>query len=151
MSNHPTHFAVFIFPLLLLLLAQSGGCHSSANMNKPPPEKPRLAQTGAWGGDQIGMEVTAHGAEINYPCAHGSIKGELRLDRNGKFDLTGTHVTEHPGPTRNDEDTTGQPTRYTGRVDGQTMTLTVTLTNTKETVGTFTLTYGRGGRVRKCG
>jgi hypothetical protein len=150
MSN-TNHHALLIFPLLLLLLGQTGSCHSTnGNMNNSPAEKPRRAQAGSWGGEQIRMEVTAQGAEINYPCAHGSIKGALKLDRNGKFDLTGNHVAEHPGPIRNDEDTKGHPARYTGRIDGENMTLTVTLTDTKETVGTFTLTYGRGGRVRKC-
>ena len=107
-------------------------------------------KTGTWGGPQIGMEVTADGAEINYPCARGSIKGPLTVDANGNFSLAGTHLTEHPGPVRNDETGNNHPARYTGKVTGDQITINVTLTDTKEEVGTFTLTFGRGSRVRKC-
>ena len=104
-------------------------------------------KTGTWGGSQIGMEVTSDGAEINFPCARGSIKGPLTLDANGNFDLTGTHITEHPGPVRDDETGNSHPARYTGKVTGDQITIKVTLTDKKEDVGTFTLTYGHGGRV----
>ncbi len=39
---------------------------------------------------------------------------------------------------------------YTGWTDGKRMTLTVTLPNRKESVGTFNLTLGGRGRVFKC-
>lgn len=96
------------------------------------------------------MQVTELGADISYACAHGSINERLMLDGNGRFEALGTHVNESPGPLREDRPPDSHPARYTGRVEGQMMTLTVTLTDTKQEVGTFTLTYGRGGRVRKC-
>ena len=105
---------------------------------------------GIWGGDHISMEVADSGAEINYDCAHGSITEKIAPDRDGKFLVKGSHVREHPGPIRSDEDQSGRPATYHGLIDGETMTLTVTLTGSKETVGTFTLTHGKSGRVRKC-
>ena len=107
-------------------------------------------KAGTWGGPQIGMTVTSEGAEINYPCARGSIKGPLTLDASGNFNLTGTHTQERPGPVREDETGNNHPARYTGKVEGDQITIKVTLTDTKEVVGTFTLTFGRGSRVPKC-
>ena len=118
-------------------------------VRKAGQASPRI-KTGTWGGSQIGIEVTSDGAEINYPCARGSIKGPLTLDANGNFDLSGMHITEHPGPVRNDETGNSHPARYTGKVTGDQITIRVTLTDTKEDVGTFTLTYGHGSRVPKC-
>jgi hypothetical protein len=106
---------------------------------------------GAWGGDGISMEVTNSGAEISYDCAHGSITEKIVPDREGKFVVKGVHVKEHPGPIRVDEDASGQPAIYQGSIDGNTMTLTVKLSGSDETIGTFTLTRGKTGRVRRCG
>jgi hypothetical protein len=119
------------------------------NVNRTSAQASDTIKAGTWGGPQIGMAVTSASAEINYPCAHGSIKGPLTLDRNGNFDLTGTHISEHPGPVRLGEDNS-HPARYTGKVTGDQITIKVTLTDTKEEIGTFTLTYGRGGRVPRC-
>jgi len=141
--------AVVIFPVLLGLLWQSGACRNQ-NVNSTTIETQRSVQTGAWGGNQIGMQVTERGAEINYACAHGNIGERITLDADGKFDVTGSHVNESPGPVRVDQKPDSHPARYTGRVDGQTMSLTVTLTDTKQEIGTFTLTYGRGTHLRKC-
>ena len=105
---------------------------------------------GTWGAQGIAMEVTDNGAEIGYDCAHGSITEKIVLDGQGHFSARGRHVREHPGPTRIDEDQNGQPATYRGAVNGDTMNLTVTLTDSNETVGTFTLTRGRGGRLRRC-
>jgi hypothetical protein len=95
------------------------------------------------------MEVTGSGADIDYACAHGSITETIVPDREGKFVVKGFHVKERPGPVREGEETE-QPAIYHGSIEGDTVTLTVTLAGTKETVGTFTLTHGKGGRVRKC-
>jgi hypothetical protein len=43
-----------------------------------------------------------------------------------------------------------QPARYSGTVNGNTMTLQVRLTATARDLGTFNLTRGSSGRVFKC-
>lgn len=115
-----------------------------------PAKTARSVRTGKWGGDHIGMQVSERGAEIEYDCAHGSIDVPLTLDKNGNFDLTGRHVREGPGPIRLGKIPTSRPARYVGRVRGQSMTLTVTLTDSKQDAGTFKLTFGREPRIRKC-
>ena len=109
----------------------------------------RIAK-GEWGGMHINLSVNDSSATIEYDCAHGQITGPLVVDRKGRFDLKGTHSREHGGPIRINEPDNGQPARYTGWTDGKRMTLTVTLPNRRESVGTFNLTLGGRGRVFKC-
>jgi hypothetical protein len=105
---------------------------------------------GMWGGEHVALEVTAGSGRIEYDCAHGEISEPLRLDRDGRFDVTGTHTPEHGAPVREDEKLISHPARYVGRVDDRRMTLTVTMTDNSETLGTFALTYGVPGRLMKC-
>ena len=112
--------------------------------------KPRRIAQGAWGGQHITMQVSESSATIEYDCAHGQINGPMVTDRHGRFDLKGTHSPEHGGPVRDNEQSAGQPARYTGWTDGKKMTLTVTLIGQKEAIGTFNLTRGAEGRIFKC-
>jgi hypothetical protein len=108
--------------------------------------------TGTWGGEHLAFEVTAEGGRLEYDCAHGDLGEPLIVDQSGRFDVTGTHTPEHGGPVREDEKLVSHPARYVGRVDGNRMTLTVTVTvtNTAETLGTFALTRGVAGQLLKC-
>jgi len=110
----------------------------------------RALANGVWGGQGISLEVNDSGAEINYDCAHGTITGKIIPDRVGKFVAKGFHVREHGAPARQEENTPGQPVTYQGSIAGETMTLKVTQSETKKPIGTFTLTRGQAGRVRKC-
>jgi hypothetical protein len=105
---------------------------------------------GTWGALHIRIEVEKGSATIDYDCAHGTIDGPLTVDSQGRFSLSGTHVREHGGPIREDEKLNSEPAQYTGSVADEKMNLTVTLRDTKETVGTFTLEHGKPGRVFKC-
>ncbi len=134
---------------LMMLSWQSGSCRSG-EAGVMPEEQTQRVPTGTWGGDHIRLEVTETGAQIEYDCAHGTIEGPMRLDREGRFDLKGAHIRERPGPILLGEAPDSHPARYTGSIKGQTMTLTVNLTETTDTIGAFTLTHGSAGRVRKC-
>ena len=68
----------------------------------------------------------------------------------GRFDVIGRHVRETPGPIRLGRTPPPRPARYVGKVTGGEMTLTVTLTDTPEEIGSFTLVRGSEGRIRKC-
>ena len=117
------------------------------------PAKPRRVQrvaSGLWGGEHIRINIGANSATIEYDCAQGTIAGPLLLDSRGRFILQGTHSREHGGPIRSDETANQRPAVYTGSISGVMMTLTVKLTGTNETVGTFSLTHGDEGRVFKC-
>jgi hypothetical protein len=118
----------------------------------------RQASPGVWGGEHIGLWVDQKGARVEYDCARGVIDEPLRLDAKGRFEARGTHRRESGGPARPDGELdetgksqpSGQPARYTGRVVGKKMTLTVTLVETGEHVGTFSLAHEREPRLNKC-
>jgi len=59
-------------------------------------------------------------------------------------------VQEHGGPIRQDESPDRHPARYQGQTSGDSLQLTVTLTDLPQDIGTFTLTRGATARVVKC-
>ncbi|MGB8511110.1 MAG: hypothetical protein WCD76_22255 [Pyrinomonadaceae bacterium] len=118
-------------------------------MSNTSHEKPERVPPGKWGGAHVRLEVHNDGAEIEYDCAHGTLAGPLRLDGEGRFHAKGTHVRER-GHIRLGETPPGRPARFQGRVSARTMTLTVTLEDSTEDLGTFTLTQGSDGRLWKC-
>jgi hypothetical protein len=127
--------------------ANSNG-NSSMNANASTANQTRDLR-GTWGGEHIAMEVTDAGATIEYDCAHGRINKKITPDAAGKFETKGVHVRERGGPTRQGEDNE-RPALYRGAIKDETMTLTVELAENNESVGTFTLTHGKTGRIRKC-
>jgi hypothetical protein len=114
------------------------------------PMSPGDRVAGTWGGEHVTLEVTADGGRVEYDCAHGGFDEPLALDQSKRFDVPGTHTPEHGGPVREGEMSESRPARYAGRVDGGRMTLTVTLTDSGEILGTFALAQGVAGRVTKC-
>jgi hypothetical protein len=139
-------------------LANQGSC--KGNANKPAEtqvmvqENRQHADTavseGSWGGAHIGMEIVDKSTAIEFDCAHGTISERLALDSQGRFRASGTYVREHGGPVREGETPASHPASYSGNVSGKRMTLAVTLTDSAESIGTFTLTQGNEGQVFKC-
>ncbi|HEX8353537.1 MAG TPA: hypothetical protein VF611_11600 [Pyrinomonadaceae bacterium] len=105
---------------------------------------------GVWGGERIRFEVTARGAAVEYDCAHGTVEGRIVVDRSGRFSVAGTHYEEHGGPVRAGEDAGGYPVRLSGQVGGSLLKLTVRRADTKELIGTFTLSRDREAELVKC-
>ena len=162
-------------PLLFTFLAQSNSCQSTkatnATKDKTVTKDSTLtkedgrtpirvddgkipigtdAGTDVWGGEHIRLQVTENGAEIEYDCAQGTMSQPPVAGAGGRFDIKGTHRAEHAGPIRRDEESNDRPARYTGKIVGDQMTLTVTLTDKSETFGNFTLMRGSEGKVFKC-
>ncbi len=127
-------------PLLLLLLGASATCRGS--LTGPVGH-------GDWGGEHIGLVVAANGATIEYDCASGTIDQPL-VARDGLFTVVGTHTRGHGGPIRQDEVPDKHPARYDGHVDGDTMILDVSLIDSGEKLGRYTLVRGRPAQVIKC-
>ncbi|MCA1593278.1 MAG: hypothetical protein LC754_11645 [Acidobacteria bacterium] len=119
-------------------------------MSDASHEKPGRVPEGMWGGLHVRMQVSEDGAEIEYDCAHGTLDAPLKLDGEGRFAVTGTHVREGHGPIRLGVPPASRPAHYTGRIEGRTMSLTVTLENSTEDLDTFTLREGSAGRLWKC-
>jgi hypothetical protein len=122
----------------------------SASLATSKPRKMQRVSTGPWGGPHIRIDVGARSATIDYDCANGTIDGPLTIDSKGRFAWRGAHHREHPGPIRVDVQSNNRPAIYSGSVKGDTMTLTVKLSDTNEVVETYTLKRGRFGRVFKC-
>ena len=104
--------------------------------------------TGTWGGEHINMKVGAKSATIEYDCATGVIQGPLVVDRDGNFNLRGTHRMQRGGPVRADETANDHPATYTGSIKGNTMTLNLKLSDSD--VETFTLEKGKEGELVRC-
>jgi len=111
------------------------------------PEAVSVAK-GTWGGEHVLLEVSEKGADLEFDCAHGQITQPLTIGKLGNFDAAGTFTPEHGGPVRRDEVTPTEPARYSGKVDGDTMSFTVTVG--KETLGTFNLSRDAQPKLTKC-
>lgn len=129
-----------------LLLAAAATTAACGDGRMAPP----AVIVGNWGGDHAGLVATADSGTMQYDCAAGRITEPLRPGADGRFDAIGTHTPGHGGPIRIDEVLPRRPARYTGRVDGDLLTMTVVMTDSSVTVGTFTLMRGRSPHVFKC-
>ena len=139
---------VLAFSLILAVVLQGGPCRRVGNVSN---ERVRGAQEAVtWGGPHVQMDVDGDGARLEFDCAHGATDGPLATGDDGRFDLEGYFVVERGGPVRAGHQEKRLPARYSGRVEGKTMTLDVTLTETSDHIGTFTLTRGHAGRLTKC-
>jgi hypothetical protein len=149
MKTLKTTTAIILFLLSVTVLAD-GSSLQSRKKHRGRVKKMETVSIGNWGGQHVRLEVTDSGAELDFDCAHGTIKSVLKLDRDGNFDVEGFYARERPGPLREDENQNGEPARFKGHVAGQKMTLTVMLTGTSKTVGTYTLELGKRARIVKC-
>lgn len=142
----PNPTALHTAPLVAALVVMTALC-------APGYEGAPTGQTverGLWGGDHMSLDVTSAGADADFDCAHGAISQAITLDRSGRFDAAGTYTPESPGPQREGQGGQPQVARYTGRVRGSTMTVTIAIAGGGETLGPFTLTRGAPPRVVKC-
>jgi hypothetical protein len=146
MSRFYNASAFLIVPLLLFAW-QDDSCRSNT-VNKPPIKTQRVG-AGIWGGQHITLNVIEDGATATMDCAHGTIKQPIELDDVGRFNVSGTFTSETPGPLRSGSEDS-HPVRYAGTVKAGVMTLTITSTSSDELLGSFTLTQGQPGRIRKC-
>ena len=113
--------------------------------------EPERLQSGVWGGNHVRLTVKDAGAALDFDCAHGRIDGAVSLDESQRFDVEGVFVREHGGPVRINETEKREPARYQGTKDGTTLTLRVVLESGDKTLGPYTLAFGQGGHVMKCG
>lgn len=132
------------FVAVMLAGAALGGCGAPT-----AADEGRIAP-GTWAGDHLRLDVSLGGAIAEYACAHGTIDEPLVPDRAGHFSASGTHTFEHGGPIRVDEPPNRHPARYEGRVVGDRLQLTITVTDTQQMVGDFTVIFGAASRLVKC-
>lgn len=113
------------------------------------PEVPSLIE-GDWGGQHIGMVATENGASLDFDCAVGTIGEPIRPDDSGDFSVTGVQFPGHGGAIKVGDTIESHPARYEGTVQGNQMTLTITLTDSDTEVGTFSLEQDGPPAVVKC-
>ena len=109
-----------------------------------------LIGLGQWGGDSAAMIVGDTAMHLHVACTFGDVSGRVALKPDGSFDVTGSYLLRaFPiaiGPT--------MPARFTGRVNGNTATVLVTVNDTieKKTVvrGPVEVTLGRDPKLMPC-
>ena len=149
------------FGFLILFVLQGSSCgqqsktpnlqNGSGQANTSVAKEVGQRMNGKWGGQGVAMEIGDKGGTIEFDCAHGTISERITANANGTFAVKGTFIREHPGPIRKDEDPQASAVTYSGTVDGENMTLTISPEGNGETLGTYKLTQGKEGRLRKCG
>ena len=125
------------------LLLAAWACSGSPTMPSLP--------VGPWGGDHISLTVSAASTHVEFDCASGDIPGPITVDARNDFDISGTITREYGGPITEPPPPPDQhPAAYSGSVNGDTMLLTVQLTDSQTLIGIFTLTRGSPGRLVRC-
>jgi hypothetical protein len=137
-----------ICAILIAMSALSQAGTRAAATEAMSEERTRLA-AGDWGGQHVRVEVSDDGARLEFDAARGVIPRPVTLDGEGRFSAPGTYTREGGGPLREGHEPKPQPAVYSGVVRGKEMTLNVTLAETKEELGPYTLTLGSRGRVWK--
>ena len=101
---------------------------------------------GTWGGDNAGLIVNDNDVHVHIGCTLGDAAGPIRTDADGKFEATGTYNVDAYPVNRG----ILHPATFSGQVVGQTMTLTVSLTDTARVLGPVTLIYGKEPTMGPC-
>ena len=104
-------------------------------MNSSLKEKTDSTDEGIWGGPHVRLSMSEEGIQIEFDCAHGTINTPSGTDAQGRFDVPGTFVREGPGPIRVGRSPGARSARYSGRIEGKTMTLNVNLTEPDQAQG----------------
>lgn len=155
--RHSKQVLVFLaLPLVLSLAPDVWASERVEPIRKAPLVKrvaPKEIKTGPaenWGGEHVRIEFTEGEGRVDFDCAHGIITDPFKTDSEGRFNLNGTYVSERPGHVRLNVPRVSQPARYSGTIKGDEMLLSVTLKRDSQEIGTFTLTRGSQGLIRKC-
>jgi hypothetical protein len=121
----------------------------AAVMGCATPVAPDGMLLGVWGGAHLQLTADSSGAQLQYDCATGLIDVPVMV-AGGQVTATGVHMPGHGGPSRIGDVPVRRPASYSGVLSGGHLTLTVTLLDTGERVGVFTLTKGQPGFIVSC-
>ena len=101
---------------------------------------------GTWGGENAGLIVNGTDLHVHIGCTLGDAVGPIKADADGRFEATGTYNVDAYPVNRG----ITHPATFSGRIVGETMTLTVSLTDTARVLGPVTLTYGKEPQMGPC-
>src|SRR3977135_1017998 len=80
---------IFFSLVFLCLLTAAGPC--ATDLAGP-------ISASEWGGDHVGLTVSATGGVLEYDCASGTIDQPIVSATDGNFVAQGTHTRGHGGP-----------------------------------------------------
>lgn len=114
--------------------------------NTHAADHPALA--GEWGAPQVRLSLGATGGRIEFSCAAATIDAAVLPDAAGNFNVAGRHedFTGGPAPAGTPPRTT--PARFTGKVDGDILQLSVKRQGAA--AETYTLQRGRRTKLIRC-
>ena len=101
---------------------------------------------GTWGGDNAGLIATDTVAHVHIGCTLGYAKTPITVRPDGSFEATGTYNVDAFPIDRG----IIHPARFTGRISGKTMTLTVELTDDGRQLGPVSLVLGKEPAMGPC-
>jgi hypothetical protein len=113
-----------------------------------PPAPAGAPLTGSWGGEHIGLELSADGGRLEYDCAAGTIDEPVRLDSSGRFTARGTHTPNTGGPERVDLPRPRVEATYSGQLSAERLTRSVRTPEAE--LGPFTLARGAAPMLLRC-
>ena len=105
---------------------------------------------GKWGGSGIVVTVEKKSTSMIFDCADAEIEGAFKTRKSGSFNLTGNFTQKGHGPIRLDDLPKSQSAKFTGKVTGKKMTLKITLTDTDEVIGEYTLERDKESKMHYC-
>ena len=110
------------------------------------PLRPPKGILGLWGGENAALIADDSSAHVHIGCTYGKIHQLIVPDADGRFVVPGEqNITAHPVDAG-----IFHPAQFSGRIMGNNMTLTITLTDTTVTLGPVQLSFGKEPRMGPC-
>ena len=95
---------------------------------------------GDWGGTSASLSLSRSGGVLSYACGTGTMDSAWVLSPDGLLSGAGQHF--FGGGPLPSQGRPPHPTAYSGRIEGNVLVLTVTLTDLGQTLGPFRMLRG---------
>ncbi len=103
-----------------------------------------------WGGRGASFVVEKKSVKIEFDCAEGEIRQQLKTDRNGNLKVNGLYMRQPFGPTLVNNEPKFAPAVYKGRIMGKTMTFSVAWNDTDPPIAEYVVERGKAAQITKC-
>lgn len=109
---------------------------------------PRPAAEGSWGGAEASLTLSAAGGALTFQCGSGVVQSGWTLTNDGIFTAAGTYTfAGGPVPPGGFQ---SHPARFSGKISGSTLTLTVAVLDLQQALGPYRLTRGGPDVTPRC-
>lgn len=104
--------------------------------------------TGQWGGPDADLTLTTSGGTVQFACGGGAIDAGWTLSHDGRWTATGQYFAGGgPVPI---EGHPPHPAAYAGKLLGNRLTFSVTVTDLEQVLGPFTVERDEPGVSEMC-